>query len=151
MPINQTTDYRLQTTAKGFTLIELLVAITILAIISAIGLTTYSQAQVVARDSRRQQDLRAVSTALVVYYNSQATHAYPTATSCSALGSILATTYINQMPSDPGSYTYACNSNATSYSLCAKLENNNATTGSGIVTSGTGCTGGSKYFYLTNP
>lgn len=53
--------------SKGFTLIELLVAISIIAIISAIGITSYSQAQKLARDSKRKQDLRAIAIALEVY------------------------------------------------------------------------------------
>lgn len=53
---------------KGFTLIELLVAISIVAIISAIGITSFTQAQKVSRDSKRKQDLRSIATALEVYY-----------------------------------------------------------------------------------
>lgn len=52
----------------GFTLIELLIAISIVAIISAVGFVSYSQTQSFARDSRRKQDLRSIQTALELYY-----------------------------------------------------------------------------------
>src|SRR5260221_6252065 len=53
---------------KGFTLVELLVAITILAIISSIGLVFYNQAEVTARNSRRAGDLQEAQKALEQFY-----------------------------------------------------------------------------------
>jgi prepilin-type N-terminal cleavage/methylation domain-containing protein len=53
---------------RGFTLIEIMIAISILAILATIGMTTYSQAQLRGRDAKRKQDLRAISTALELYY-----------------------------------------------------------------------------------
>ncbi|MBI2593520.1 prepilin-type N-terminal cleavage/methylation domain-containing protein [Candidatus Daviesbacteria bacterium] len=53
---------------RGFTLIELMITISIIAIISAIGLASYSQAQKLARDAKRKQDLRQVATALELYH-----------------------------------------------------------------------------------
>ncbi len=52
----------------GFTLIELLIAISIIGIISAIGLVSYSQTQKIARDAKRKQDLRSIATALELFY-----------------------------------------------------------------------------------
>lgn len=52
---------------RGFTLIELLVAISIIAIISAVGITSYTQAQKLARDAKRKQDLRSIAQALQIY------------------------------------------------------------------------------------
>jgi prepilin-type N-terminal cleavage/methylation domain-containing protein len=62
---------------KGFTLVELLIAVTILAILSSIGLVTYSSAQVSGRDSRRKQDLHSIATALSFYYENHLPHVYP--------------------------------------------------------------------------
>jgi len=56
------------TSRKGFTLIELMVAISIIAIISAVGITTFSQSQKLARDAKRKQDLRSIGIALELYY-----------------------------------------------------------------------------------
>lgn len=51
----------------GFTLIELLVSITVLAVISLIGLTTYFHSQVVGRDARRKEDIRSIAVAVELY------------------------------------------------------------------------------------
>lgn len=53
---------------RGFTLVELLIAISIIAIISVVGFTSFSQAQVRARDAKRKQDLRSIAIALELYY-----------------------------------------------------------------------------------
>lgn len=52
-----------------------MVSITILAIISSIGLVTYGKAQVTARDDKRKTDLRLIASALNLYY--QEYHRYP--------------------------------------------------------------------------
>lgn len=111
--------------SKGFTLIELLIAISILAIISTVAVVSYSQVQLSARDSRRKSDLRALQTALELYYqrNSQT---YPS-TSFTNLDSQLVPDFINKLPTDPSSPTrdYSYSSDGTTYSLCADLENDN--------------------------
>lgn len=106
---------------KGFTLIELLITISIIAIISAIGLISYSQTQKIARDAKRKQDLRAVSVALELYY--QANRRFPCKNASPHMSSVdsnpfwirdpdfatcgstveipLENNYINRMPIDP--------------------------------------------------
>lgn len=103
---------------KGFTLIELLVAITIAAIIATVGLTSYTKAQEKSRDARRKNDIRSLQTALELYY--QRNSAYPANISSATL----TTTYINKVPTDPKTGSaYFYSSSATSYKLCARLEN----------------------------
>lgn len=63
---------------KGFTLVELLVVVTIITIITGIGMVVYSEGRKGARDLRRKQDLRAIQAALTIYY--QGNGRYP----CSA-------------------------------------------------------------------
>lgn len=55
----------------GFTLVELLVTISIIAILSAIGLVIYSSVIKQGRDSKRQSDLRSIQSALEQYYADQ--------------------------------------------------------------------------------
>jgi prepilin-type N-terminal cleavage/methylation domain-containing protein len=52
---------------RGFTLIEILVVSTIIIIVSAMGLVSYSGAQVSARDAQRSQDLENVRTSLLLF------------------------------------------------------------------------------------
>ncbi len=140
---------------RGFTLVELLVAISIVAIISAVGYINYSTAQVNARDSRRKQDLRSIQVALELYKQSSSSKTYPATTGdCCITGALLSssdnpwipaltTAYINSMPKDP------------------KDNEGNPLTGTDLVLgysywSGTGLTGGNcpsttqgQYFILT--
>lgn len=59
----------------GFTLIELIISVSIIAIISAIGLVSYSQTQLIARDAKRKADLRSIAVALELY--NQTNKRYP--------------------------------------------------------------------------
>ncbi len=52
---------------RGFTLIEVLVVSTIIVVVAAIGLVSYSGAQVGARDAKRKQDLDTVRTTLLLF------------------------------------------------------------------------------------
>ncbi len=90
---------------KGFTLIELMVAISIVAILSAIGLTLFTSVQKSARDAKRKSDLHAISLALEQYY--LANGSYPvTDWVYSNNGSWipgLDTNYMAAVPTDPKS------------------------------------------------
>jgi len=52
---------------RGFTLIEILVVSTIIIVVSAMGLVSYSNAQVKARDAQRAKDLENVRTSLLLF------------------------------------------------------------------------------------
>ena len=138
---------------NAFTLVELLITISIIAILAAIGIVTYSVALKSGRDSKRQSDLRAVQSALEQYHNDQGF--YPTDGLDTLLGQspppaftncagnpvspcTITKTYMNSLPQDPQSlpqprYKYeAFNDNnpcdnlttkCTRYCLNAKLEN----------------------------
>lgn len=54
---------------KGFTLVELLVVISIIAVLSVVGMALFTSAQKNARDARRRLDIKAIHNALEMYYN----------------------------------------------------------------------------------
>ncbi len=167
----------MQEKGRGFTLIELLIAITIIATISAVGFVSYSRSQVVARDAKRKQDLRAIQIAMEVYRakNGLFPNSAPSAKSVLSNDSSVpsnwdnlfkvsvsdpAANYINKMPTDPinstsGStlYVYGYNStDGTNYTLCARLENTNdpdriPSSGTCTVTSGSTLTGNYQVTY----
>lgn len=82
---------------RGFTLIELMVVISILAVLSIVGLTTYSHAQSIARDKKRIQDLHMIASALILYY--QANHHYPGPDFTFAFGGIPSISYSGECTS----------------------------------------------------
>lgn len=61
----------------GFTLVELLIVISIIAILTVIGLATYAGVQKNARDARRKDDLRAIKLALELYYQRNGQYPVP--------------------------------------------------------------------------
>ncbi|MBI2017851.1 type II secretion system protein [Candidatus Daviesbacteria bacterium] len=82
----------------GFTLVELLVVITIIAILSVIGMAVFTNVQKNARDARRRSDIDAIANALEVN---------KTATAYVAL----ATTHFSDgvIPQDPLNVAYCAN------------------------------------------
>ena len=129
---------------RGFSLIELLVVITIISILSAAAVSSFTNSQRRARDARRKSDLKAIQAAAEQYYS--ACGAYPAsaadfvsavagaggAANCAAgsgvaqfiqAGSGLA------FPTDPrggslDTYELIAPINNTTYQVCADLELN---------------------------
>ncbi|MDA1079414.1 MAG: type II secretion system protein [bacterium] len=100
----------------GFTLIELLVVISIIGILSAIGMTAFTNAQKKARDATRIGDMKAYQKAYEQYY-STTNSAY--AASCSTMDAM----FSGAAPTSPKAPSYAktCPDTA-SYCVCATLE-----------------------------
>lgn len=104
---------------QGFTLVELMVAISIVAVLAAIGFTLFQSTQSAARDSKRRSDVNAIATALETHYNAS-TAVYPSA--------LLADWFSDKVvPADPlsaGDYTYSIviPADASMYTICGKLE-----------------------------
>lgn len=129
---------------KGFTLIELLVVITIIAILSAIGLSSFTNTQRRARDSRRRGDMKQIQNAMEQYYilNNQYAGAY-TALPTTSWSS-------GSYPLDPrtsAGYGQSVSS-TTAYTVCADFE---MTAAGAINASWTGSrTSGSDIFCVSN-
>jgi len=130
---------------KGFTLIELLVVIAIIGLLSTLAVVALGSARQKARDAKRLSDLRSVQNGLEMYYAEKA--AYPTAATAITLGSTnyaclnaatgfttanCANAFLNPVPVDPGSNSYAYTSaDGSTYTIAATLEStvNNLTGG----------------------
>lgn len=115
---------------KGFTLIELLVVVTIITILTAVGLTNYSSFTKKARDSRRKADLEAIRGALELYRADEGV--YPDTLDLADCGegteiSNGPNIYMTNIPCDPSnpdeesSYIYN-RTNPLQYTLTACLE-----------------------------
>jgi prepilin-type N-terminal cleavage/methylation domain-containing protein len=113
----------------GFTLIELMVAISIVAVMSAVGIVMYSTAQKSGRISKRIQDLTAINTAIELFRSS--TGKYPIAATPGSFGCIkaltgvnaLAPTYMPFVPDDPSGYCYKYTSDAAGNEYKIKTDN----------------------------
>jgi len=133
---------------KGYTFIEILVVITIIAVLTAIGVVNFRVANRKGRDGRRQSDLEQIRAALELYRTDQG--AYPASVTFGGSFSYNGTTYMEKVPEDPledYDYSYSVGAFNTTYTLCAALELE--TTGTCSVGScGTGIT---CNYELTNP
>ncbi len=131
---------------QGFSFIEVLVVSTIIAVLTAVGVSNFRIANQKSRDGRRQGDLEQIRAALELYRTDQ--NDYPTTWpgtggELSALGTV----YMSVIPSDPKTdYDYYYSSGGSTYVLCASLELGDLT-GCGSVACGTGICN----YEITNP
>jgi prepilin-type N-terminal cleavage/methylation domain-containing protein len=107
----------------GFTLFELLITISIIGILTAVAVISFSSAQKKGRDARRMQDMKSIQTAAEQYY-SQNSSVYPTAANFSTqLIGVLQT-----WPVDPKGvgwtlYNVSAVVPNVDYCVCAGVEN----------------------------
>lgn len=118
---------------KGFTLIEIVIAITIVAILSVIGLTSFNAVQGGSRDARRKQELDLLAKTL----ESSKNHSAGTYTYTTAQANI---DFADKIPTDPNSANGYCVATATGTAPPAVATTRTAT----------GCpSGGSTYGLFT--
>lgn len=86
----------------GFTLIELLIVVAIIAVLSAIAVPSYIEAQTRAKISRSQHEMRSITTAIEAYRIDHA--AYPATTNNPAEMSAEAAAYMGALA--PGMHTF---------------------------------------------
>ena len=122
---------------RGFTLLEVLVSATIIAVLTMIGVVSYSSVNKRSRDVKRKSDLEQIRSALEMYRSDNIAepgqYPHPNGASygnASGLSASLVSTYIPSIPDDPDTdyhYRYqAIDSGGgvySSYCICAQLEN----------------------------
>lgn len=98
--------------SRGFTLIELLVVIAIIGLLSSVVLASLNSARAKAKDVKRVSDLKQISLALELYYDTNRTYPNPGwgwRSQCNAWGAFtadqvipgLVPTYMSSFPTDP--------------------------------------------------
>jgi len=92
-----------KTKKNGFTLIELIVTVTIIAVLTVVGMISYGGTSKKARDSRRMADLEKIRVALELYRQSTGS-TYP---ADGDLGAKLTPNYLQTMPVGPKGENYA--------------------------------------------
>lgn len=115
---------------QGFTLVELLVVISIIAVLSVIGMTVYGNVQRNARNVKRTQEIKAIANALEV--NKTAT-GYQTLLASNFAGNVF----------PGGSATQALDPQLNAY--CIQSNNTGAAITDAVITGWTGVTCPSGY------
>lgn len=136
---------------NGYTLLELIVVISIIALLIAGGVTTYSALMKQSRDGRRKADLENIRSALEMYRSNNGF--YPAGTGTSTLSTAFTgtTKYMESIPPDPRttSYIYYYTSDGTTYTLAAQLET--TSTCSSGAPGESSCGTGNPCNYCTGP
>lgn len=99
---------------KGFTLVELLVVVAIIGLLAGIIIISLNNARIRARDARRLSDIRAIISALELYYNDNESYPARTTDSCcngwdqgpcdgdnTFIAGLISGGYISEVPVDP--------------------------------------------------
>ncbi len=133
--------------AAGFTLIELLVVISIIGILSAIGMTAFTNAQKKARDATRIGDMKAYQSTYEQYYATDGLNSYDD--DCTVMDA----NFSGNAPDDPkpGWTAYSSDCTTSTYYVCAHLEQQagNASNGTGTFNDG-GTYATAPYFCVKN-
>jgi type II secretion system protein G len=91
---------------RGFTLIELMIVVAIIAILAGILIPNFVNARSQAQTAACESNLRAIATALELYYADN--QVYPTASAVAVQPSLLTANgvaYLNNTPRDPAAQT----------------------------------------------
>ncbi len=143
---------------SGFTFIELLVSATIIIIISAIGVVSFTSTGRSARDGKRKADLETIRQALVLLRSDAG--AYPSGGYSDMITSLVSGGYLSQpTPAEPrvatqGEYAYSTNGSGTNFCLCANTEDDAKNANAGSTGAGGVCSFGAAnktHYCVSNP
>ena len=122
---------------RGFTMIELLIVVSLIVILTTMGMTQYRQSVIYAREGVLKEDLFRLRDAIDQYYADKGT--WP-----STLDALISEGYVRKLPDDP--FT---RSNSSWQTVPAEPDPNNPTAEAGVydVKSGSDATAldGTKY------
>ncbi len=110
---------------QGFTLLEILVSVSIIAILTIVGIVSFATVNRRSRDAKRKSDVEQLRSALEMYRADYGNYPNPAAcqpgpADASCLDSVLKPTYIPAIAKDPKSnqsftYRYKANSQSGGY------------------------------------
>jgi type II secretory pathway pseudopilin PulG len=111
---------------NAFTMIELLVSATVIILLTAIALVSFSQSMISSRNAKRKADLETIRQALTLYKQDKGYYAASTSVDFSALViSLYADEYLSEPslldPKNATPYVYQATCTATSGSNCTKV------------------------------
>lgn len=151
----------MQIKKRGFTLVELLVVIAILAVLGVVAIAAINPAKTLSktRDNRRKADLKMIQPTLEMYYSQLRT--YPPYSATYVSGSLTfgasldnaGITYLKVLPQDPTTgwgYCYRRDT-ASSYTMCAAVEDVSNVYTTGMITCTPTGTGKAGDYCVTNP
>ncbi len=107
----------------GFTLIELLIVISIIGILTAIGVVSFSNVARKGRDARRMSDMKAAQNAFEQYFSAHSEYGV----GCDAMDDSLPSGWSGMIDPKTGS-NYPCTSTVTGYCACADMEDETKST-----------------------
>lgn len=110
---------------SGFTMIELLVVVTIIIVLTTIGLISYRQVGINARNGKRKADMETLRQSLVLYRSDEGT--YPDTSNFDDMVTEISeyvsqTNFTDPKGADDATYLYSYTSDGSDFTLNAVLE-----------------------------
>lgn len=129
---------------KGYTLIEILIVTTIIVLLTAVAVVSYSTFLKQSRDAKRKTDLEQIRAALEMYRSDNDSYFAFASGNCSSYTALTSGSpkYIQTMPSDPkgsSGYYYRCIITANDYTIGAFLETGTETPSCSNCKAATAC------------
>ncbi len=108
---------------SGFTFIELLVTVTIMAVMMAVAMVSYSNTNLRSRDAKRKADLEVIRSALEICRSNDGRYPGSVYASVSCTGGTVTLQNTPRDPKNSSNYVYVLGASPfTTYTLSANLE-----------------------------